>query len=107
MSGSIGTVPPQGASLGSPYAAEALAVATCDRMGIPFVPSLTRTDAKRWHGPAYSLQQQPYNFLAPAERPAVILVLDDLVSSGTTMRLSLAAIRDAGIPAFGFAFSGH
>jgi adenine/guanine phosphoribosyltransferase-like PRPP-binding protein len=36
----------------------------------------------------------------------MVLVVDDLATTGRTLRLSLAAIRSAGIPAFGFAFSG-
>jgi orotate phosphoribosyltransferase len=36
----------------------------------------------------------------------MVLVVDDLVTSGTTMRRSLEAIRAAGSAAFGFAYSG-
>ena len=34
------------------------------------------------------------------------IVVDDLVTSGATMRLSLEALRAAGVMAFGFAYSG-
>jgi len=43
----------------------------------------------------------------PTPRPAIVIVLDDLISSGRTMQLSLEAIRQAGIMALGMAFSGH
>jgi adenine/guanine phosphoribosyltransferase-like PRPP-binding protein len=43
----------------------------------------------------------------PTSRPAIVIVLDDLISSGRTMELSLEAIRQAGVMAFGMAFSGH
>jgi orotate phosphoribosyltransferase len=36
----------------------------------------------------------------------MILVLDDLATSGVTMRRSLEAIRNAGVAAFGFAYNG-
>jgi pyrimidine operon attenuation protein/uracil phosphoribosyltransferase len=36
----------------------------------------------------------------------MIIVVDDLATTGRTMRLALEAIRGAGVPAFGFAFSG-
>jgi len=43
----------------------------------------------------------------PTPRPAIVIVLDDLISSGRTMQLSLEAILQAGIMALGMAFSGH
>jgi hypothetical protein len=106
------TVPPRGASLfgdsaGWPYAAELLARAVADRLGFPFVPGPLRTDTKRHHGPWWSLKQAPYVFDVPDQKPCMILVVDDLITSGTTMKLALRAIRGAGVPAFGFAYNGH
>jgi adenine/guanine phosphoribosyltransferase-like PRPP-binding protein len=36
----------------------------------------------------------------------MVLIIDDLVTSGRTMRLSVNAIQAAGVAAFGFAYSG-
>jgi adenine/guanine phosphoribosyltransferase-like PRPP-binding protein len=36
----------------------------------------------------------------------MVVIVDDLVTSGRTMRLSIEAIRAAGTAAFGFGFSG-
>jgi orotate phosphoribosyltransferase len=36
----------------------------------------------------------------------MVLVVDDLITTGRTMRLSIEAIRAAGVAAFGFEFSG-
>jgi adenine/guanine phosphoribosyltransferase-like PRPP-binding protein len=36
----------------------------------------------------------------------MVLVVDDLITSGRTMRLAVEAIRTAGAAVFGFAFSG-
>jgi adenine/guanine phosphoribosyltransferase-like PRPP-binding protein len=38
--------------------------------------------------------------------PTLVLIVDDLCTSGRTMRHSIEAIRKAGAAAFGFAFSG-
>lgn len=104
--GTVATVPPQGASAPGPYAAFTLAAATAEALGVPFALMLSRTDEKRWHGPLHALRQSPFTCDLPAEAPAMALVLDDLITSGATMKLSLSAIRAAGVAAFGFAFSG-
>ena len=36
----------------------------------------------------------------------MVVIVDDLVTSGRTMRLSVEAVRAAGVAAFGFAVSG-
>jgi orotate phosphoribosyltransferase len=36
----------------------------------------------------------------------MVLIVDDLITTGRTMRLSVEAIRAAGVAGFGFAFSG-
>ncbi|MGP0069673.1 MAG: hypothetical protein ACLQGP_39485 [Isosphaeraceae bacterium] len=109
--GVVITTPPQGASAPEGPACDAAAILarlTADRLGVPFVSMLERTDQKRWHGRHYATKQAP--FTATAEkalsRPAIVFVVDDLATSGTTLKLSLEAIRGVGIPAFGFAFSG-
>jgi hypothetical protein len=104
--GTIVTAPPQGASAPGPYAAFDLAVRVAEALGLPFLPILSRTDQKNWHGPLFSLKQAPYLCTPPDPAPTLVLVIDDLTTSGATLKLSLAAIRGAGIPAFGFAYSG-
>jgi hypothetical protein len=64
------------------------------------------TEPKRWHGPHSGLRQAPYVAAVPDPAPPLVLIVDDLCTSGHTMRLSLEAVRKAGVPAFGFAFSG-
>ena len=75
-------------------------------LGVPFVEALARTDRKRWHGPHSSLGQAPFVCSLPAPPLTMVLVVDDLVTSGRTMQLSLTTIRAAGVAAFGFAVSG-
>jgi adenine/guanine phosphoribosyltransferase-like PRPP-binding protein len=77
-----------------------------EALGLPFATVLSRTDVKRWHGPHAALRQAPFVCSLPDPAPSVILVIDDLVTSGRTMKLSLAACRGAGVPAFGFGYSG-
>jgi predicted amidophosphoribosyltransferase len=75
-------------------------------LGLPFAEVLARTEPKRWHGPHASLRQAPYACALPDPAPPMILVVDDLCTSGRTMRNCIEAIRQAGAPAFGFAYSG-
>jgi Phosphoribosyl transferase domain len=105
-SGTVVTVPPQGASAPGPYAAEALGEFVAASLGLPFVRMLARTEPKRWHGPHSSLRQPAYVFAMPESAPTIVLVVDDLITTGRTMRLSLEAIRGGGVAAFGFGFSG-
>jgi hypothetical protein len=105
-SGTVITTPPQGASAPGPYAANALGQAVAGALGRPFVAILERTELKRWHGPQQSLRQAPFACTLPAPAPMLVLVVDDLITSGRTMRLSIEAIQAAGVAAFGFGFSG-
>ena len=75
-------------------------------LGLPFVEVLTRTEPKRWHGPHHSLRQAPFVCAPQDPAPPMILVVDDLCTSGRTMRNSIEAIRQAGVAAFGFGYSG-
>lgn len=102
--GAVVTCPPQGASFPGEHAAEILARRVADILAIPFARILERTDEKTGHHPAESLRQAP--FQAAGELPPIALVVDDLITSGTTMRLSLEAIRQAGACAFGFTYAG-
>jgi predicted amidophosphoribosyltransferase len=77
-----------------------------EALGLPFAEVLTRTDVKRWHGVQPSLRQAPYLAALPEPAPPMVLIVDDLCTTGATMRRSLVAIRNAGTTGFGFAFSG-
>jgi len=100
------TSPPQGASCPRPYAAELVAREVAALLRLPYITSLCRTDAKRWHGPWHARGQSAYRALDLPSHLTLALVVDDLVTSGATMRLSLEALRSSGRLAFGFAFSG-
>ena len=72
-----------------PYYARLLAGEVATRLGMPLAEIIQRTDAKRYHGPAASLEQTPYTLTTEA---AAAIVLDDLITSGQTMKLSLEAL---------------
>lgn len=98
------TVPPQGASYPGAYYAAALAREVARLLGVPFRHTLERHEQKQWHGPLHALQQG--TFTATVEAGTTYIVVDDLITSGATMRRSLEALRAAGVPAFGFAYNG-
>jgi hypothetical protein len=75
-------------------------------LGFDFAEILTRTEVKQWHGVIHALQQGPFVYNCMGPILPMVLIVDDLATTGRTLRLSLEAIRGAGIPAFGFAFSG-
>jgi predicted amidophosphoribosyltransferase len=99
------TVPPAGASAPGPYPAGFLARKVAELLSRPFITTLARKDQKRYHGRHYTLNQKA--FKVKTKPLSVALVVDDIATSGTTMRLSLEALRSAGVPAFGFAFWGN
>lgn len=96
------TTPPQGASAPGPYGAAIIARRVATDLDLDLVTLLERTDLKRHHGRHESLRQAPYRVTV---RPAApVLVVDDLITSRTTMRLSLEALAAAGVAAWGFAW---
>ncbi len=99
----IVTAPPQGASEGQVYAAGVLGREVAARSNLDFQTCLRRTGgAKKWHHPRESMRQAPYTVaVAP---PAVALIVDDWISSGSTMRLAREAFAAAGVPSFGMAW---
>lgn len=103
--GTVVTIPPQGASYPGPYAALAIGKLVAEDLDLDLVETLTRKGVKRWHGPQFSREQEPYEAAVEGD-PPIVLVVDDLLTSGTTMKLSLEALNQAGFPAFGFAWSG-
>ena len=78
-----------GASHPGTYYARLLAGQVAARLDMPVAEIIARTDAKRYHGPAFSLEQSVYRLTGNA---AAAIVLDDLITSGNTMKLSLEAL---------------
>ncbi len=101
--GCVLTIPPQGASWPGQYYARLLARRVANRLGMPLVELLERHERKLHHGRRDSLSQDSYtvNMAVPAA-----VVIDDLITSGKTMSLSLDALRAAETPAWGFALNG-
>jgi hypothetical protein len=100
------TAPPPGASAGREYPASLLGKALARKLGLEYQTTLQRAGgAKKWHGRHYALKQEP--FTVTCKPPSVALVVDDMMTSGITMRLALDALRTAGVPAFGFAYVGN
>jgi hypothetical protein len=77
-----------------------------EALDLDFTEVLTRSEPKQWHGVIHALKQQPFVYNCTGPTPPMVLVVDDLATTGRTLRLSLQAIRGAGVPAFGFAVSG-
>jgi len=102
------TTPPQGASIehtqDGMYPAGILAQSCAVALGLDNVTTLKRTKSKTRHHPMASLEQVPY--LVSLRPPSVALVVDDMITSGTTLRFSLSALRSVDVPAFGFAWVG-
>lgn len=98
------TCPPQGASWPRTYLAEQIAKHVATSLTCPFETLLTRTDQKTHHHPMAALAQSA--FTAKPTTAETVIVVDDLLTSGATMKLSLQAIRDSGKAAFGFAYNG-
>ena len=96
------TCPPQGASEGGLYPAGILGREVATRLDLDYQTCLQRTAGKRWHHPMESIRQEPY--VVAVAPPAVALIVDDFISSGTTMRLSREALAARGVPSFGFAW---
>jgi hypothetical protein len=99
------TTPPPGASAAKEYPAGFLGKAVAGKLGLEYLTTLRRTGAKKWHGRHYAMRQEP--FAVTCKPPSVAIVVDDMMTSGTTMRLALDALRTAGVPAFGFAYVGN
>lgn len=102
--GAIITPPPQGGSWPGPYYAAALAEAVAEALGRPMTLAIARQDEKRYHHPMEALTQAPFRYTGPPA--AAVIVIDDIITSGATMKRCIAAIQDRGIPAYGFAYYG-
>ena len=99
------TTPPAGASRPGPYPAAFLAAALAAELHLAYAPCLHRDpagDDKTHHMALLALRQKPFH-VAPLPA-ACLLVVDDFINTGTTLRLSLQALRDAGATCFGFAW---
>ena len=99
------TIPPQGASFyktkGQKYPAQILAQEVALRLGLDFRKILTRSDDKKHHHPMASLRQAEYK-ARPTNNP--VILLDDMVRTSNTIKLSMRALRDVGVPVFAFVY---
>jgi pyrimidine operon attenuation protein/uracil phosphoribosyltransferase len=102
-SGCVLTIPPQGASWPGTYYARLLGRHVANRLRMPLLEIIARTDEKHHHGRRASLGQEAY--VSTMAVPAAI-VIDDLITSGRTMKLALDALRAAEVPCWGFALNG-
>jgi hypothetical protein len=102
--GVVCSQPPQGASWPRDYFARAIAMAVANALGVPHRDLLSREHPKKRHGIQPSLEQPAFHCDTP--HPGPVLVIDDLITTGTTMRLSREAIAARGAPAYGFAYNG-
>jgi hypothetical protein len=103
--GTIVTTPPQGASWPGPYFAHALAAAVAAHLKLPYhAGAVTRTDTKQYHHPMVALRQTDFLYTGPDTR--AVIIIDDLITSGATMKRAIKAAQTKGIPAYGFACYG-
>ncbi|HPP52898.1 MAG TPA: phosphoribosyltransferase [Thermoguttaceae bacterium] len=102
---SLVSPPPQGASWPGPYFAGVLAEKVAALLGRPFALAFERTDEKKYHHPMESLRQAAFRFIyrGPVR---LLLVIDDIITSGATMRRALEAAQLALVPVYGFAYYG-
>lgn len=98
------TPPPQGASWPGPYFAGELCDAVSARLGRKAARLITRTDAKHYHHPMEALRQAPFRYEGP--KVPLVIIVDDLITSGATMKRAMTAVQEKGIAAYGFAYYG-
>ena len=102
------TTPPQGASkhktAGGVYPAGMLGAATAALLGLDYVTTLTRQADKKWHSRHQTMAQG--DFLVAVRPPSMAVVIDDMLTSGTTMGLSVKALRGVGVPTVQFVWVG-
>lgn len=100
------TVPPQGksAAAGGEYAAGFLGRAVSERLNREFVTCFAAQTSKKYHGRFESIRRQEPFVLAYIPDVPVILV-DDLITSGRTMKTALDTLSQAGVVNFGFAYA--
>lgn len=101
--------PPQGASTvktrGGIYPAHLLARRVADALGLTVIAALGRTRRKTIHSPYAAMNQDKF---IVHQRPAdLTLVIDDMVTSGSTMALALQALHAAGVPALAFSYGAY
>ena len=104
----IVTTPPQGASKyktrDGVYPAGMLGAATAALLNLDYVTTLVRQTDKKWHGKYQAMAQN--DFVVTARPPSLAIVIDDMLTSGTTMGLSVKALRMVGVPTMQFVWVG-
>jgi len=95
---------PPGVSAGKEYAVGFLAKQVAELLDREHITIFEDQAGKRYHGRFESLRMPDVMTLKYV--PDVpVLVVDDFITSGRTMRASLAGLERAGVPAFGFAWA--
>lgn len=102
------SAPPQGASIhktkNGDYPASFLAKSVANKLGIQCELGISRAEDKRYHGRYQSMAQAPYTVSRFPKGP--VLLVDDMITSGTTLRLSQAALAEGRVPSWAFAWVG-
>jgi len=98
------TPPPQGASWPGPYFAGELCGAVAAKLQRKAARLLTRTDEKHYHHPMEALRQAPFCYEGP--KVPLVVIVDDLITSGATMKRAMQAVQEKGLAAYGFAYYG-
>jgi len=102
------TTPPQGASkhktTGGVYPAGMLGAATAALLGLDYVTTLIRQTDKKWHSRYQTMAQN--DFVVTTRPPDMAIVVDDMLTSGTTMGLAIKALRSVGVPTMQFVWVG-
>ena len=102
------TTPPQGASKHKTrdgvYPAGMLGAASAVILGLDYVTTLSRNSDKHWHGKYEAMKQG--DFVVTIKPPSMAIVIDDMLTSGTTMGLTIKALRGIGVPTMQFVWVG-
>jgi hypothetical protein len=100
------TNPPRGCSSGDkPHAAGLLAKQVANVLGLDYAEMLERVGERKWRGSRNATREQIFNAVKVPHD--VCLIIDDMATTGNTLRGALKALRSVGVPAFGFAYYGH
>ena len=100
------TTPPQGASLFKSkdgiYPAGIIGKSISCELGIDYLTVFERRETKKWHSPYHTARASPFKVLI--KPPSVLLIVDDMITSGNTMMNCLGICAEQGITCWGFAW---
>ena len=103
------TTPPQGASLfktrDGVYPAGVVGKLVSCGLGLDYLTIFERQEVKRWHSTHQTFLASPFQLRI--KPPSVLLIVDDMITSGNTIRNCLDVCWEHNIPAWGFAWVGR